>query len=283
MLTKEEPAPGNSSPQLVAQDVRCPVPAPGTPHAELDREVGAEGPHQRQPPQRALAAPQPALPAETDHLRKGRRRVHVQRQLVHVAFVVDAVLDPRVRVVQEAVVRLLRGEQRLQGFREEVRAGRGYHAGDPELGLHLGQGGDCAQRRADEADEGDGGVVAVPDVADVGVKGGRVRAWRGLDAVAEIGVGISVPLGGSVASLAHSPIYSSKSGGSVVTVEKRKYLLIAGAKYQNIRLNPLVLHTFVFGSSTVAKVNDPFLVDTLRPRSEVNLTAMGIDHRDRKD
>ena len=103
----------------------------------------------------------PSMPAP--ELNEPRRAAKVARQRAHVRAVVNAVVDARVFGREQVVV------WRIGGHEHSVA-----DQGSPPHGLLFGDWGDGPDAGADEADECNVWARGVDDVADVGLRGGRI-------------------------------------------------------------------------------------------------------------
>lgn len=101
---------------------------------------------------------------------------------------IDAVENTTVPRVPEPEMRLISGMKRLGEFV------RGDEVENPELSLHLGQGGNSTEIGAEEANETNCGVIMMPDSSNVGLARGMVGlSFAGLVLFGEVGELLPVP------------------------------------------------------------------------------------------
>lgn len=208
------------------------MPLPRSFEAELGIKMGAQNPNNQQFPRRHGPPPR----EEPDNVEYSGCRVQIERQLVRIAFVVDAVFDPGPGEGSKFVVMLVLGKQ---GPRN---ASRGQEICDPELSLHLCEWRNGTERRAYETYESDGWVVSLPDLTDISTVRGRI--W---DVVGVVGL-----------------------------VEKWEALLVSRTHDYHVWSDSLSSHTVILGTSVVDELDGSIAVEAQGERREIHASAVGV-------
>jgi len=115
----------------------------------------------------------------------------------------------------------------------------------PELGLHFCKRRDRAEVGAQKADIADGGIVVMPNSADVGL----------------ICKGVGLATGG------------------VLLGEEWELLAISSAEHDHVGLDDLILQTLVLRTVSPSEDDAAILGDLLGPRSEVNCAISSVGNR----
>lgn len=149
-------------PELAGHDLSGTVPLPRPDKTEFRVETGAASPDVGE------TVATTGSEGDTEDVGERGGDIHILCELVGVTVVFNSVKDTSVRGAEDTVVPLIVDAEGPGDTAEEI--GREQH------GLEFRERGNGAESGTNEADEGDGGVVGLPDAADVGVVGGRVRA-----------------------------------------------------------------------------------------------------------